>query len=678
MEVLAFTVINKEIECDIKQVVGDNDYQASFMLDDEWNDKEVICRVVWNNRTSLDIALEDLSCVIPAYIMKRGEVSIGVYAEGDEQLTTEPWLLSVRKSIREKEFETAMPHKEIWNEINEKIKNVITSNDLDEKVVLSLNDAIEKSGLVKNDELSTEVSTQVNAYLGENFTTENVVTSPQETKDIVFTQNGTNVLINAQGNQLQKTWGNSFKSDDIKGYNTITLRAFTDSTYPPVIFYDENGNFISTLTDYESGSWITYENVTIPNNASYFYVNCTAATAIPTASVTKDEITEEVIRVKEENLSSDFIKNLKRYINRRDMRLPQFMNWEIPATDTSYMGQFVVEGKYLYLTRHANIYKIDVSCEVEPTVVSKVAFAPDIWARTCTGMVINGDYIYLGTRRATANYPTEEIEGALFIINKSDLSTVTYLTFDKKVSRIALHENNLAVNLQMRGWRLFDVSDAANPNLVYDEDFPEDASNVCEVQGGQIFIQNDKLYYAIAGFGDGIYLYDISTPSAPTRLWKFEFRNYSELKTKIHTYDLVVDYPYIYATVAPASGDMLEGIQGIITLDISDITTLPTEYKLSLIATEDKNNKVTKSDSEPTIICKFGNRIIVNNDARGVAFFDAGDNPKQPDYEGTYSPHDGCCIYRMVTTPDGRLFLADGSGGAGRLYLLRGIDNLNK
>lgn len=169
MEVLAFTVINKEIECDIKQVVGDNDYQASFMLDDEWNDKEVICRVVWNNRTSLDIALEDLSCVIPAYIMKRGEVSIGVYAEGDEQLTTEPWLLSVRKSIREKEFETAMPHKEIWNEINEKIKNVITNNDLDEKVVLSVNDAIEKSGLVKNDELSTEVNTQVNAYLGENL-----------------------------------------------------------------------------------------------------------------------------------------------------------------------------------------------------------------------------------------------------------------------------------------------------------------------------------------------------------------------------------------------------------------------------------------------------------------------------------------------------------------------------
>lgn len=237
MEVLAFTVINKEIECDIKQVVGDNDYQASFMLDAEWNDKEVICRVVWNNKTSLDIALEDLSCVIPAYIMKRGEVSIGVYAEGDEQLTTEPWLLSVRKSIREKEFETAMPHKEIWNEINEKIKNVITSNDLDEKVVLSVNDAIEKSGLVKNDELSTEVSTQVNAYLGEKgietvyedskniFSADKIYTAPTLTTEfssdeLEIVGNGNRLSIDGQLSSNKNLFFGNF---DIKANTTYTI-----------------------------------------------------------------------------------------------------------------------------------------------------------------------------------------------------------------------------------------------------------------------------------------------------------------------------------------------------------------------------------------------------------------------------------------------------------------------
>lgn len=139
MEVLVFTVINKEIESDTKQVVGDNDYQASFMLDDEWDDKEVICRVVWNNKTSLDIKVEDLSCIIPAYIMKRGEVSIGVYAENDEQLTTESWVLGVKKSIREKEFETAVPHKAVWDGINEKVKDVVTHGEFDEQVGAKIN-----------------------------------------------------------------------------------------------------------------------------------------------------------------------------------------------------------------------------------------------------------------------------------------------------------------------------------------------------------------------------------------------------------------------------------------------------------------------------------------------------------------------------------------------------------
>lgn len=139
MDVLDFTVLKKNIECDTRQIVGDNDYQASFMLDEEWDDKEVICRVVWNNTTSLDIKLEDLSCVIPAYIMKRGEVSIGVYVDGDEQLTTSPWKIGVVKSIREKEFETAVPHKAVWDGINEKVKDVVTHSEFDEQVGTKIN-----------------------------------------------------------------------------------------------------------------------------------------------------------------------------------------------------------------------------------------------------------------------------------------------------------------------------------------------------------------------------------------------------------------------------------------------------------------------------------------------------------------------------------------------------------
>lgn len=159
MDVLDFTVLKKNIECDTRQIVGDNDYQASFMLDEEWDDKEVICRVVWNNTTSLDIKLEDLSCVIPAYIMKRGEVSIGVYVDGDEQLTTSPWKIGVVKSIREKEFETAVPHKAVWDGINEKVKDVVTHGEFDEQVGAKIN-----AYLAEDEE---ELNTRIDALIAE-------------------------------------------------------------------------------------------------------------------------------------------------------------------------------------------------------------------------------------------------------------------------------------------------------------------------------------------------------------------------------------------------------------------------------------------------------------------------------------------------------------------------------
>lgn len=156
MDVLDFTVLKKNIECDTRQVVGDNDYQASFMLDEEWDDKEVICRVVWNNTTSLDIKLEDLSCVIPAYIMKRGEVSIGVYVDGDEQLTTSQWKIGVTKSIREKEFETAVPHKAVWDGINEKVKDVVTHGEFDEQVGARVNAYLGEKGVITKTDLALE------------------------------------------------------------------------------------------------------------------------------------------------------------------------------------------------------------------------------------------------------------------------------------------------------------------------------------------------------------------------------------------------------------------------------------------------------------------------------------------------------------------------------------------
>lgn len=134
MEVLNFEVSKKEIRCDKKQIIGGNDYLANFTLDEEWEDKEVICRVVWTNRTSLDITLEDSSCTIPAYMLKAGKITVGVYAESEENCATSSCDIGIIESIKEKIYDTSVPNKEIWKDIQDNIKNSMKVSEFTDKL----------------------------------------------------------------------------------------------------------------------------------------------------------------------------------------------------------------------------------------------------------------------------------------------------------------------------------------------------------------------------------------------------------------------------------------------------------------------------------------------------------------------------------------------------------------
>ena len=231
----------------------------------------------------------------------------------------------------------------------------------------------------------------------------------------------------------------------------------------------------------------------------------------------------------------------------------------------------------------------------------------------------------------------------------------------------------------MRRWDIYDISTPTIPVILTEdviEDFTTEES--IEVQKGEVFELDDKVYYAVAGFADGIWLFDTTDPTAPTQVWKYEFKN-ETWRSRCHTYALTVKYPYVYATIACSKSYLTTyPIQGILTLKINedDITVAPTESNLSLIPTTDMNSITTSSDSMPTQIVRVGNTIIVNNDTRGIALFDTTYHPEQPEYEGLYTPSNNCLVYRMKKTADGRLFLCD-KGGGHRLYLVRGVSNIN-
>lgn len=531
-------------------------------------------------------------------------------------------------------------------------------------------------------------------------------------------------LVRADGTvNSTATWAAAYKYEGIADYDFVTIRTYSTPTYP-VVFFDVAGNFISSYSEGlpDKVTWATLENIPVPENASYLYITQGSKTANPTVTLIKDAVYKEQFAVGKDNLSdelkkefdnkveSEDLEEVQKFVNKKTVRLPQFMNWAYPG-EYGAAGQFVVEGKYVYLSRHGYLYKVDVSCEIEPTLVDKIQFSKYITpcsdlnkkASETTGMAIKGDYIYVGNRLSAAARPSdvqvnEKSAGNLFVVNKNTLNPINpttgeeadkddatvdgtslYIPLGVKVSDVNIHGNSLIVNGQMRRWDIYDISTPTIPVILTEdviEDFTTEES--IEVQKGEVFELDDKVYYAVAGFADGIWLFDITDPTAPTQVWKYEFKN-ETWRSRCHTYALTVKYPYVYATIACSKSYLTTyPIQGILTLKINedDITVVPTESKLSLIPTTDMNSITTSSDSMPTQIVRVGNTIIVNNDAKGMALFDTTYHPEQPDYEGLYQPSDNCLIYRMKKTADGRLFLCD-KGGAKRLYLVRGVSNIN-
>ncbi|MBR5535741.1 MAG: hypothetical protein IKU60_03745 [Clostridia bacterium] len=534
-------------------------------------------------------------------------------------------------------------------------------------------------------------------------------------------------IVKADGTISTVSWANpvySYKYD-VAGYDAVTVRLYSSSTYG-VNFFDAEDKFISSHIDGlgTSSAWINLENIPIPKNASYIYFTMTSGYSTgPTVTLIKNAVYEKQLSIPKDSLDEEVRNEMeqhttKDFVNKKVVRLPQFMNWKTPL-DYGAASMITAEGRYVYLSKHGYLYKIDVSCEVAPVVVESIQFAKYIVAASdtitadnpsgnksyeTTGMAINGDYLYVGNRlskagRATEVQTNEKSAGSLFIFSKNTLNPINpttgeeidksdttvdgtslYIPFGSKISDLIIHDNNLIVNQQMVRWDIYDVSNPTVPVLLTEEtieNFSTEAS--IEIQKGEVFELGGKVYYAAAGFADGIWLFDITNPSSPTQVWKYVFKGNETWAAKAHTFAVTVKYPYIYATLAVTKSYIANyPIQGILTLkmDEEDISVVPTESKLSLIPVEDMNEIKTGSDSMPSHIVRMGNTLVVNHDHKGIALFDITHTPEQPEYEGVYTPSDNCLIYRLKATPDGRLFLFD-KGAGNRLYLVRGLSNIN-
>lgn len=240
---------------------------------------------------------------------------------------------------------------------------------------------------------------------------------------------------------------------------------------------------------------------------------------------------------------------------------------------------------------------------------------------------------------------------------------------DKEAGRIY-------ISCQLYGWICYDISDPANPMLLH-EYSPLDESIVSSINGavlsstcgpieyqnGCVFSKDNHKYYAVAGYADGIHVWDVSDISNPEEIkndivsgdygifWQFRVKE-SAWNTTAHLFDVEVIDNLMYATIAPTTdhGNDKDRISGLLVLDISNLSA-PT-YKFYPIDAADWNFYQKIGDVKPSHLLITNNKVLLNNGNKGIAVYDI--TGEEPVYIGCI-PSDGDEIYQMVKADDGRL-----------------------
>lgn len=275
------------------------------------------------------------------------------------------------------------------------------------------------------------------------------------------------------------------------------------------------------------------------------------------------------------------------------------------------------------------------------------------------------DYYYNETDIDKVSY----VNGALAIVNKHTLDVINIYNFDYKVCGLATIKNRLILNF-LNGFNVYDIENPLHPTLIY----TYRPSSWTEYQGVDCFECYGRIYALSCTYTKGFSIVDLTDANNVSIINQFNFNNIigsnSILQGNCYSFDIIVDYPYAFATIAPVH-DMVgtsNDHRGVVSINLSDLNNpsmyfseIPHEYSPS-----------TKSgDITPTRIDKCGNRLFVNSSNSRVEVFDIGNNGTLSYNNGIITPH-GSSPNAVMTTTEGYLFVGM-NGSLRNVYLYKGL-----
>lgn len=239
--------------------------------------------------------------------------------------------------------------------------------------------------------------------------------------------------------------------------------------------------------------------------------------------------------------------------------------------------------------------------------------------------VIRGDVIYVLCRSYLPGITTLDEDdynnGALVVLEKGDLAVKEIIKSDIKYVEGDFEDDKLVIS-GLQGFDIYDISNAVSPKLVYSYRYPKRK----EFQGMDVYTNDDSCYVAMATYGSGFEIWNITNVDSTYLVRSIPMTDITDGKGNNckgnMIFDLVVDYPYIYTTIAPLNGSFGEPNErrGASIYNIVSNTAKAVEIP------KEEWYSVKIGDKEPTFIEKYNNYIVTNFADKGVALFKTDNN----------------------------------------------------
>ena len=280
-------------------------------------------------------------------------------------------------------------------------------------------------------------------------------------------------------------------------------------------------------------------------------------------------------------------------------------NWNLCADgDTVYASGYCGIRKYL-ITKNGN----NLLCENESFLHNRIIGH---------GLDICNDYIFLACRSYLPGPDKNDkssYEGELIVLDKSNLNIVSQYFLQSKMNDAVCCDSTLLLS-GINRFYIFNISNPKYPQIKYE--YISDTYK--EFQGSTIWKTNGRMYAAFTLFTYGIDIWDITKTDKPFFIKNISLSEVCDGNKYLQSLNIIADYPYLYATIAPLPNQYFKECdkRGLLQIDISNIDSI--NCKAYYIPREDYWESMP-GDAHPKSIAIYNDKIYLSAATSGSAVF---------------------------------------------------------